>query len=95
MSVGTEAVVDRSRPTLYGWYVGVQSHGLTCGAISRSGRFGFRTAEWRDGVFYLNGEPRYLKGALLQPTYPRSAADRPPGDLGDGRDVAAGEGEPG
>ena len=40
--------------------------------ISRWDGSGSGPAEWRDGVFYLNGEPRYLKGALLQPTYPRS-----------------------
>ena len=33
-------------------------------------RFGFRTIETRDGQFYLNGEPLYLRGALDQDYYP-------------------------
>lgn len=33
-------------------------------------RFGFRTFEARDGKFYLNGEPLYLRGALDQDYYP-------------------------
>ena len=32
--------------------------------------FGFRTIETRDGRFYLNGEPLYLRGALDQDYYP-------------------------
>ena len=38
------------------------------------GFFGFRTAEWRDGLLYLNGERCFLKGGLLQPTFPRTLA---------------------
>lgn len=37
---------------------------------SASSRFGFRTFEARDGRFYLNGEPVYLRGALDQDFYP-------------------------
>ncbi|HEX8168598.1 MAG TPA: glycoside hydrolase family 2 TIM barrel-domain containing protein [Beijerinckiaceae bacterium] len=33
-------------------------------------RFGFRTIETRDGKFYLNGEPLYLRAALDQDYYP-------------------------
>jgi len=40
--------------------------------------FGFRACEWRDGVFHLNGEPRYLKGVLLQPSFPRTLMYPPP-----------------
>jgi len=32
--------------------------------------FGFRTIETRDGKFFLNGEPLYLRGALDQDYYP-------------------------
>jgi hypothetical protein len=32
--------------------------------------FGFRTIETRNGTFYLNGEPIYLRGALDQDYYP-------------------------
>ena len=35
-----------------------------------SDRFGFRTIETRNGRFYLNGEPLYLRGALDQDYYP-------------------------
>jgi len=37
---------------------------------SRDYRFGFRTFETRDGKFYLNGNPFYLRGALDQDFYP-------------------------
>ena len=33
-------------------------------------RFGFRTFERREGKFYLNGEPFYIRGALDQDFYP-------------------------
>jgi hypothetical protein len=58
-------------PNLYIWVVRltVPGHPVDDAII---GELGFRTVEWRDGVFYLNGAPRYLKGALLQPTYPRT-----------------------
>jgi hypothetical protein len=65
-------------PRLYEWDVGVRLAGGPW-TDSAKGSLGFRTAEWRDGVFYLNGEPRYLKGALLQPTYARTLlAPSPP-----------------
>jgi hypothetical protein len=35
-------------------------------------RFGFRTFSTRDGKFYLNGKPTYLRGALDQDFYPDS-----------------------
>ncbi len=34
--------------------------------------FGFRTFETRDGKFYLNGQPIYLRGALDQDFYPET-----------------------
>ena len=34
-------------------------------------RFGFRTFEKREGRFYLNGEPFYIRGALDQDFYPQ------------------------
>jgi len=37
---------------------------------SASNRFGFRTFESRNGRFYLNGQPIYLRGALDQDFYP-------------------------
>jgi hypothetical protein len=35
-------------------------------------RFGFRTFEARDGKFYLNGEPFYMRAALDQDFYPET-----------------------
>ena len=37
-----------------------------------SDRFGFRTFEARDGKFYLNGEPFYMRAALDQDFYPET-----------------------
>ena len=42
-----------------------------------STRFGFRTFESRDGRFYLNGQPIYLRGALDQDFYPDTAYTPP------------------
>jgi hypothetical protein len=39
--------------------------------------FGFRTIEARDGRFYLNGEPFYLRGALDQDYYPDGICTMP------------------
>ena len=41
------------------------------------GAFGFRTIEARDGQFYLNGEPLYLRGALDQDYYPDTICTLP------------------
>src|SRR4051794_3667661 len=78
---GTTAILDAAvpsprpwspeSPTLYPWQVGVKLPGEPW-TDTPAGWLGFRTCEMRDGVFYLNGEPRYLKGALLQPIYPRT-----------------------
>jgi Glycosyl hydrolases family 2, sugar binding domain/Glycosyl hydrolases family 2, TIM barrel domain/Glycosyl hydrolases family 2 len=40
-------------------------------------RFGFRTFATRDGRFYLNGQPIYLRGALDQDFYPDTAYTPP------------------
>ncbi|HEX5410807.1 MAG TPA: glycoside hydrolase family 2 TIM barrel-domain containing protein [Terriglobia bacterium] len=42
----------------------------TSSGEQQSYRFGFRTFETRDGKFYLNGKPVYLRGALDQAFYP-------------------------
>lgn len=44
---------------------------------SVSSTFGFRTFEARDGMFYLNGRPIYLRGALDQDFYPDTAYTPP------------------
>ncbi len=53
--------------------------------VTRDGRvvdearetFGFRTIEARDGKFFLNGEPLYLRGALDQDYYPDTICTPP------------------
>jgi hypothetical protein len=40
-------------------------------------KFGFRRFEARDGRFYLNGEPFYLRGALDQDYYPKGICTPP------------------
>jgi len=40
-------------------------------------RFGFRTIETREGHFYLNGEPLYLRAALDQDYYPDTICTTP------------------
>lgn len=40
-------------------------------------RFGFRTIETRDGRFYFNGEPLYLRAALDQDYYPDTICTPP------------------
>jgi Glycosyl hydrolases family 2, sugar binding domain/Glycosyl hydrolases family 2 len=44
---------------------------------SVSSKFGFRTFEARGGIFYLNGQPIYLRGALDQDFYPDTAYTPP------------------
>jgi hypothetical protein len=53
-------------PALY-----VLRAGLSSGD-SRDYPFGFRTFQARDGKFYLNGKPIYLRGALDQDFYPET-----------------------
>ncbi|MDB5538991.1 MAG: hypothetical protein JWQ89_718 [Devosia sp.] len=40
-------------------------------------RFGFRKIETRDGKFFLNGQPLYLRGALDQDYYPQGICTPP------------------
>jgi hypothetical protein len=42
-----------------------------------SDRFGFRTIETRNGHFYLNGEPLYIRAALDQDYYPETICTTP------------------
>lgn len=55
-------------PNLYQVSVEMRRGGETVDTVED--RFGFRTIETRDGKFYLNGEPLYLRGALDQDYYP-------------------------
>ena len=71
-------------PWLHPWTAGLRLTGDRWTDVA-DGHLGFRTVEWRDGAFYLNGERRFLKGALLQPTVPRTIIG-PARDYGD-RDI--------
>ncbi len=53
-----------SSPNLY------TVHAWLYSGDSASSTFGFRTFEARGGIFYLNGQPIYLRGALDQDFYP-------------------------
>jgi Glycosyl hydrolases family 2, sugar binding domain/Glycosyl hydrolases family 2, TIM barrel domain/Glycosyl hydrolases family 2 len=55
-------------PNLYRLRVAMRRQGEERDAVEE--RFGFRTIETRDGKFYLNGEPLYLRAALDQDYYP-------------------------
>lgn len=55
-------------PNLYLIRLHLVRNGATLDEIED--RFGFRTIETRNGKFYLNGEPLYLRAALDQDYYP-------------------------
>ncbi|WP_309082935.1 glycoside hydrolase family 2 TIM barrel-domain containing protein [Chelativorans sp.] len=56
------------RPELYQCRAELVADGAVVDCIAD--HFGFRSFEARDGRFYLNGEPLYLRGALDQDYYP-------------------------
>jgi hypothetical protein len=64
-------------PTLYEFKVSFFLDEVTSPTETVNKLIGFRTVELRDGVLHLNGQPRYVKGALLQPTYPRTLIGSP------------------
>ena len=43
--------------------------------------FGMRDFTVKDGQFFLNGEPIYLRGVLLQPNYPLTLITPPTPDM--------------
>jgi hypothetical protein len=55
-------------PNLYRIRLELRRGGEALDAVEET--FGFRTIETRDGKFYLNGEPFYMRGALDQDYYP-------------------------
>lgn len=55
-------------PNLYRARVSMRRRGEDKDAVEE--RFGFRSFETRDGKFYLNGKPFYLRAALDQDYYP-------------------------
>lgn len=62
-------------PNLYSARVELVADDAVVDAITQS--FGFRRIETRDGKFYLNGEPLYLRGALDQDYYPEGICTPP------------------
>jgi beta-galactosidase/beta-glucuronidase len=62
-------------PNLYRIRLEVRRSGTTRDAVEET--FGFRTIETRDGAFYLNGEPLYLRAALDQDYYPETICTVP------------------
>ncbi len=61
-------------PSLYRLQVEI---GAEATADRTTHSFGFRHFETRDGRFYLNGEPLYLRGALDQDYYPETICTPP------------------
>jgi hypothetical protein len=66
-TVGDVRSWSPDEPNLYRVRAELQRDGV---ADSLDMAFGFRTIETRDGKFYLNGEPLYLRSALDQDYYP-------------------------
>lgn len=66
-------------PNLYAAHVELVIDGAVVDATTQS--FGFRRIETRDGKFYLNGEPLYLRGALDQDYYPEGICTPPSTDF--------------
>jgi len=62
-------------PHLYRAELRLDIGGAAVDALTES--FGFRAIETRDGRFFLNGEPFYLRGALDQDYYPDTIATPP------------------
>lgn len=62
-------------PNLYSAKVELVVGGAVVDTTSHT--FGFRKIETRDGKFYLNGEPLYIRGALDQDYYPEGICTPP------------------
>lgn len=62
-------------PNLYGLRLVLSREGAV--ADEFRDRFGFRTIETREGHFYLNGEPIYVRAALDQDYYPDTICTTP------------------
>ncbi|HZH28100.1 MAG TPA: glycoside hydrolase family 2 TIM barrel-domain containing protein [Azospirillaceae bacterium] len=62
-------------PNLYTLAVSLRRDGRLVDRVEE--RFGFRTFETRDGRFYLNGKPFYMRAALDQDYYPDGLCTTP------------------
>ena len=75
MAVTAPSPWSPARPSLYTFEAELIADGAVLDHVTE--RFGFRHFEARDGKFYLNGEPLYLRGALDQDYYPQGICTPP------------------
>lgn len=75
LSVDNPHLWSPDAPNLYHLRVSLHRHGLRVDEWQQ--HFGFRHIEARNGRFYLNGEPLYLRGALDQDYYPETICTVP------------------
>lgn len=76
LAVPAPLLWDLDTPRLYSLRVSLQ--GTEADSIEET--FGFRTFTARDGQFFLNGRPLYLRGALDQDYYPQDICTPPSED---------------
>ncbi|HEY4202210.1 MAG TPA: glycoside hydrolase family 2 TIM barrel-domain containing protein [Devosiaceae bacterium] len=75
LMVDQPALWSPEHPNLYTVEIALQAGGAVVDTLRES--FGFRSIESRDGKFYLNGKPLYLRGALDQDYYPEGICTPP------------------
>ncbi len=75
VQVENAALWSPDEPNLYTLNALLSRRGESVSEIQQS--FGFRTIEARDGRFYLNGKPLYLRAALDQDYYPGTICTPP------------------
>ncbi len=75
LKLSAPALWSPEHPNLHTAKIELLAGGKVVDATTHS--FGFRKIETRDGKFYLNGEPLYLRGALDQDYYPEGICTPP------------------
>jgi hypothetical protein len=68
MTLAAPALWSPEHPNLYTARIELIREGQVVDAVAET--FGYRKVETRDGKFFLNGEPLYMRGALDQDYYP-------------------------